>query len=304
MRVVLLATAVAVLSVAATPAPKLALVKSFQRYSGEEGLAVGFGSVWTSSADSGDSVARTDIASGKSLSIHAPIDEDTALAAGPDAIWQTDFGHGFVRRIDPKTNRVTATATGLAGPAEIAFADGDVFVGLHHGQSVVELDGKSAKVVRRYPLPKASGGVTASGPAGIAILGNSIWVSVINLNAVLRVDRTTGKVLATVHAPDCGSLLATGSAIWAGCDGVVRIDPLTNRVVATVKVATTTDVVSLNGRVWTTSGASVVGIDPGRAKVVVTQRFKGAFFTDLAAYDGHLWPFDANAVRVDELAVG
>src|SRR5277367_4584210 len=267
MRVAFVASALVVLSLAATPGPKLALVKSFQRYSGEEGLAVGFGSVWTGSADSGDSVARTDVASGTSISIHAPIDEDTLLAAGPDAIWQTDFGHGLVRRIDPTTNRVTATATGLAGPAGIAFAGSDVFVGLHHGQSVVELDGKTAKVVRRYPLPKPGGGVTASGPAGVVVVGNSIWVSVLNLNAVLRIDRTTGKVLATVRVPDCGTLVADGSSIWAACDGVVRIDGQTNKVTANVKVPMPAAIAVVGGRVWVVAGASVDGIDPGSAKI-------------------------------------
>ena len=278
----------------------LKVTRTYQRYSGEEGLAVGFGSVWTGSADAGDSIARTDITSGKSRSIPAPIDEDTGLFTGPDALWQTDFGHGIVRRIDPETNKVFSRG-GFAGPAGMAFAGHRVFVALHHGQAVVELDPKTLKVQRTFRLPAAGQGVVANGPSDLATTPGSLWVDAGNLgDATYRLALADGRVQARL--PHCfGPFATTAGAVWASCRGrLARIDARTNAVRATAAPAGIPAV--LRTRVWVATTSAIAAVDAATGTTTATRRFKGAYFQDLVAAGGSLWAFDSNRVQVLRLA--
>jgi DNA-binding beta-propeller fold protein YncE len=291
---------IVVLGVAAAFAASggLKVVRTYQRYSGEEGLAVGFGSVWTGSADSGDSIARTDIATGKSRSIHAPIDEDTELFVGNGAVWQTDFGHGIVRRIDPATSKVTSHG-GFAGPAGMVFAGHDAFVALHHGQAVAELDTTTLKVTRTYRLPAAAGGAVANGPSDVALSPGSIWVDAANLGATYRLAASSGKIEARL--PHCGGpFVTTATALWGSCHGrLARIDLRTNAVRTTTVPAGIP--VALGPSIWVAGPSAITKVVAKTGAVELEQRFKGAYFQDLVLSGGKLWAFDANTVRVSEL---
>lgn len=278
--------------------PSLRIVRTYQRYSGEEGLAVGFGAVWTGSADGGDSIARTDITTGRSRSLRAPIDEDTALFATPDAIWQTDFGHGIVRRVDPRTDRVTARA-GFAGPAGMAFAGQRVFVALHHGQAVVEIDRKTLKVIHTYRLPAAGGGVVANGPSDVAITSGSLWVDAGNLGATYRLALAGGGIRA--RFPGCsGPFVSTAGSLWASCHGrLARIDLRTNAAHPTAAPGGIPAV--LGTAIWVATPLSITKVAATTGAIKSKQRFKGAFFQALVAAKERLWAFDANRVQVIEL---
>lgn len=290
-----LAVSVATARAAAGP---LRLVETFQRYSGEEGLAVGFGSVWTGAADTGDSIARTDVATGQSRSLPAPVDGDDALYVGEGAVWQTDFGHGIVRRVDPTTNKVTARS-GFAGPAGMAFLGRRVFVALHHAQSVVEVSPRTLKVVHTYRLPAPGGGVTANGPSDLAVAGHSLWVSVPNLGATYRLDLRTGATEARLAG--CGGFASVADALWAICDGhLARIDLATNHVRPTA--ATGQFIATLGSTLWIAGTRSITEVSAPSGRVRARQTLPGAFIQDLVGADGHLWAFDANSVRVLEFA--
>jgi streptogramin lyase len=279
------------------------VVHRYQRYSGEEGFAVGFGSLWVGAAQNGEAVARVAIGTGRARSITAPTDQDTALAAGPTAVWVSDFGDGAVMRIDVKRDRVTQTTKGLAGAAEIAVAGGNVWVGLHHGQSVAELDGATGRELERIPLPPAADGVTANGPTGIALAFGSVWVAVPNLNEIVRLDPRTRRPVATIHAGSdcCGPLAAAGGGVWAASDsGLERIDPRTNRVDARVRLQGPSLAV-LDGRLWAAVSNKVVSVDPRTGKLGDATHVAHAFFTGLVSGAGALWAWDANAVQVVEL---
>jgi DNA-binding beta-propeller fold protein YncE len=294
--------AVVVFFVAATAssasAPTLKVVRTYQRYAGEEGLAVAFGSIWTSSAASGESVARTDIGSGKSRSIDAPIDQDTGLSVGLNAIWQTDFGDGVVRRIDPRTDRVTSHG-GFAGPAGMAFAGRRVFVALHHGQAVAEIDPRTLRTIHTYRLPKAAQGAVASGPTDVAIAGSSLWVSVPNLGAAFRLTLAGGTIEARL--PDCGGFVPAARRLWTLCAGrLAWIDVQTNRVHPT---AVRGDVAAALGHaMWVASASAITKVAAANGAVESRQRFPGRSFQDLVAAQRRLWAFDANRVQVLELA--
>jgi len=290
-----IALALLAFAVAFTTAGDLKIVRTYQRYSGEEGLAVAFGSVWTGSADGGDSIARTDISTGKSRSLKAPIDEDTELFAGPDALWQTDFGHGIVRRIDPVTNRVKAAA-GFAGPAGMAFSGHRVFVALHHGQAAVELDPKTLKVLHAYRLPSAAGGVVADGPSDVAITPGSLWVDAGNLGATFRFALPGGRVRARL--PGCsGPFAKADGALWASCRGrLARIDLQTTAVSLTT--ARGGIPAALGSGVWVAGPSSITEVVAKTGATASRHNFKGAYFQALLAADGSLWAFDANRVQV------
>jgi hypothetical protein len=218
-----------------------------------------------------------------------------------------DFSGGVVRRIDPATNKVTATTRGLAGPAGFAFSGSDVWVALHHAQSVVELDGKTGRVLAHVAVPAAEGGVLASGPSGVAVGFGSVWTSAPNIDATVRLDPVARKVVAVVHGAGGGDVAVADGSVWAVDGGdVVRIDPKSNAVNARIKVAANADqfvapLAVLDGRVWAAPGNSIVEIDPGSAKVISRTVIAKAFFKDLQAGAGALWAWDGNTNKIDEL---
>lgn len=292
------------------PQSRVTLVKHYQRYAGEEGLGIGFGSLWVSGTDNGESVARMNLRTSKSVSIDAPSDEDSQIGIARDAVWMSDFGDGVARRIDPATNRVTATTKGLAGASGFAFSGNDVWVALHHGQAVADLDGKTAKLRFRIAVPQAGGGVTAGGPGSVAVGFGTVWTSVPNLEALVRLDPVARKAVAVIHRGSecCGAVVVAGGGVWAASGTAVeRIDPATNRVSARVHIATQNDLGAslavLDGNVWATEGGSIVELDAHTGHVLSRTRFANAFFTDLAAGNGALWAWDGNTNQVDELRV-
>jgi streptogramin lyase len=284
-------------------------VGQYQRYAGEEGLGIGFGSLWVSSVDNGESVARMGIGTTKSVSVSAPSDEDSQIGIGPTAVWMSDFGDGIVRRIDPATNKVDAVTKGLLGPTGFAFSGGNVWVALHHAQSIVELNGQTGHVETRLAVPAPGGGVTANGPGNVAVGFGSVWTTVPNIAALVRVDPATHKAVA-IHdgANCCDNAVVAGGSVWVAAGGSVdRVDPKTNTVAARIHV-TTADWLSaplavLDGKLWAGDGNTIFEIDPATARVVSRTAFAKAYFKDLAAGDGALWAWDANTNYVDELRV-
>jgi streptogramin lyase len=247
----------------------ITLVGQYQRYAGEEGLGVGFGSLWVSGADNGESVVRVNVATSKAVSIPAPSDEDTQIGVGPDAVWMSDFGDGIVRRIDPATDKVIGSTKGLLGASGFAFSGADVWVALHHAQAIAELNGKTGRLVTRLAVPRPGGGVTASGPGSVAVGFGSVWTVVPNIAALVRLDPATRKVAAVIHdgADCCGDLAVLGGSVWVSSGGSVdRIDPKTKKVSARIRLTTadglTARLAVLDGRLWllqaTTSSRSIL----------------------------------------------
>lgn len=289
-------------------APGVRMVRHYQRYAGEEGLGIGFGALWVGSADNGESVARENLVTSKSVSIPAASDEDSGIGIAPDAVWMSDFGDGIVRRIDPATDRVTLSVKNLPGASLFAFSGGDVWVALHHGQAVVELDGKTGRVVERLPVPSPGKGVVASGPSEVALGFGSVWTQVPNIAAVVRLNPATSKVAAVIRdgANCCGDVAVAGGSVWATSGGSIdRIDPRTNKVTARIHVGSAdglnAGIAVLDGKLWAAPGNSIVEIDPVTARVSSRTTFPKAYFSDLVAGSGALWAWDTNTNEIDEL---
>jgi YVTN family beta-propeller protein len=198
-----------------------------------------------------------------------------------DAVWVGSREPFAVHRIDPVTNKVTATVVLPGTPcAGLAHGFGSLWVPLcakHNGLAEIDLKtGKLVAVVTVGPAA-AEGGIAAGGdsvwmvtdakgtlsrldPANgrvrqsIAIAPGSfnpifsdgvVWVSGHESGVVTAVDASLGKVLATVPVGKSPRFLAAGGgAIWMllqGTGEIVRIDARTHTVTARIAAGLTGD---------------------------------------------------------------
>jgi ABC-type transport system substrate-binding protein/tRNA A-37 threonylcarbamoyl transferase component Bud32 len=154
---------------------------------------------------------------------------DIVFAAG--SAWVKPNGKQRIERVDPRTERVTATVQLPWLPGlRLATGAGSVWVTEDLGSHVWRIDGRSGKVIARINV--GEGGI---GP-GIAYGAGSLWLA--QGSDVLRVDPRTGHV---THRYPAGSwwLVFADGAVWAATSntGVVsKIDPIDNKVVARTKL--------------------------------------------------------------------
>lgn len=263
----------------------------------------GFGSIWVSNGPT-RTVTRIEPTT-KAVTAVIPVPNPASvLAVGAGAVWVTSVPGNTVTRIDPATNTATGTIslapTGLL-PVGIAVADGYVWVANHGGEpttSVAKIDPSTLAIVDVIPV----GSQSFAGPNWMSAGAGSIWTDVPNINAVVRIDPVTDKIIATI--PDkgvCGALVASDTAVWVaggggpGClPGITRIDPNTNTVTATLNAGGQTDALALGtGTLWYgTSISNFLGrIDTTTTTVVGQLKLPGAAFGLTAAY-GDVWATD------------
>jgi streptogramin lyase len=200
------------------------------------GVAVGAGSVWV--ADDGlNEILRIDPGQGKLVARIPVPGRAWGIAAGPrNAIVVSVPTHGpvsgpegtrFLRRLDPKTNKLSAPLARLTCDVGIAVGS----------QAVWTLDSCTGTLARRDPRTlkvrqQRAMHVLSQTPA----LGfGSLWLA--RRGGTLRVDPTTLRVLAVIPARSILAAVGSGS-VWALDAGdfrrrptVRKIDPKTNRVV-------------------------------------------------------------------------
>ena len=201
-----------------------------------------------------------------------------ALGAADGAAWLTTRGHTRLYRVDAPLGVVT-----LAAQPDAALQNGS-------------------------GLPSAD--------SAVLVTSDSIWMA--TANHLLRLDRASGRVLATLPVSDVGpthALIADGGAIWAasGDTGTVyRIDGLTGQIVATIPVASGAAVnpdrrnpaglAAVGGLVWVAAegGSGLVGIDP-RTNRVSRDLALPHPPSDLVAAQGSLWVASSSAGVVDRI---
>ena len=196
----------------------------------------------------------------------------------------------------PLTGSVTPTPTptptpsgvsGVVGPAipvdvapfDVAVTPTAVWV-TNGRDTLSKVDPVSNTVLVSIPLDTAAPGV----PFAIAVGDDgSLWVSVAAFDdqfhsvpgSVVRVNPTTGQIMATVSVGRYASDIATSpGAVWLTNydDGtLLRIDPATNQVAATITLAKgVTGVAFGEGAVWVTNEqlGTVTRIDPATNQIV------------------------------------
>ena len=146
---------------------------------GSTAAAVGFGSVWVTTA-AGSSVERVDPSTGKvaaTIRVHAG---PRFLATGEGAVWVLNQSDGSVSRIDPDTSQVTATIL-VNVPGEggcIAAGEGRVWVTMP-GTPLSTIDPRNNAVTEQF---RGVGGDCIS--TGF----DSIWLSNHDLGNVWRLS--------------------------------------------------------------------------------------------------------------------
>jgi len=263
------------------------------RQSTPRDVEAGFGSIWVSNGPS-RSVTRIDPTTDKVIAKINLDDPASVLAVSADAIWVTSFDGVSVTRIDPVTNLVVGTVDpGGSGPVGIAVFDGYVWVANHKGNptgSVAKIDPAKMKVVDLIHLGSASD----SGPQWIAVGAGSLWVGVVNISAVVRIDPITDTVVATIPvSSDCGEIAANDHDVWAGCSpGVAHIDPATNSVAKVTNEVGSGEALALGeGSVWFGTSTTLDRIDPSTRKFVGQMKLPGPSFGASAAF-GYVWITD------------
>lgn len=189
------------------------------------------------------------------------------FAATPSAVWVADFDGSQVLKVDTTTGKVVdRIPTGAA--EDVLPVKGAVWVTNHHEGTVSRIDARTDKVVATVVVGTPGPG----GPQQLAEGLGSIWIGETNTRQVIRLNPTTGAVVAKIAMPPaalpCGGIVTTDSAVWvSGCfetPTVVRIDPRTNAVVATIRLdGFATGLVVVDGAVWAPVGGDGYGLTSG-----------------------------------------
>jgi YVTN family beta-propeller protein len=96
--------------------------------------------------------------------------DPVAIAADARAVWVADAGDNSVSRIDPRTNGVAQAIAVGNGPVALASGDGAIWVALGDGGSVERIDPRTNRVTATIAVGHR--------PQGIAVAGGLVWVTV------------------------------------------------------------------------------------------------------------------------------
>lgn len=133
-----------------------------------------------------------------------PYGNPKGMAAVDDQIWVTDVPHHAVVRVDPATNKIVDSIS-----------------------------------LEKLKLPDSPDSEESIDPFGLAIDGDSLWVTDFDKSMVFRVDIKSKQVVAVIsHVRYPESVLSAFGAVWViehRDNKLVRIDPTTNTVVATIE---------------------------------------------------------------------
>ena len=193
-----------------------------------------------------------------------------------------------LQRIDPKTNKLVATAAVGHNPSAVAVGAGAVWVGSVEDSTVLRLDPATNQVTAKW---------TTGGPDAIAVGNGKVWV--VNSDSTLtRIDPAT---LAVSSSPNSGYLaVAVGEgALWTlAFQGLTRI----NRggdVVRTIKGVCCYAVASGYGGAWTMDDSGVWHVDAGTNRIVaeIPIRDPGG----LAVGAGGVWVTSSSLDRLFEI---
>lgn len=227
------------------------------------GLAAGAGAVWAVNMD--NTVTRIDPRANlvvttirlPTSSEKPPVSMGTGahIAVGGGAVWVTRLlQHGFVWRIDPKTNAVAATVRLPRGAGGDALAVGEDAVWVTGNGGVMRIDATT------YEKTLLSA-VEPAGIGGIAVSKGAVWVAGITSgserDSLWRIDPVGEYATASIAIGAGPAGLAVGGrSIWVASSvarTISRVDPETTDIATTIAVdGTPRDVTTGAGAVWVT----------------------------------------------------
>jgi hypothetical protein len=235
-------------------------------------VAVGFGAIW---ATGQDGLLRVDLRTNRVVATIPMRLGDSqggggSIAFGEGAVWVTSGDtvdvkfrpNAVVYRVDPATNRVTATIPVPAGPIEVVVAAGTVWV-THDADPgegfVTRIEAGTNKLLSPIPVP------TLPGPIRAGL--DAVWV--VDCCTFARIDPRRGTVTEPEH--HVGDIWAVGGgALWgtysndASGSGVQRVDPNIGRVVARIPIPHDLSMAFGLGTLWVTSTSPGTQDEPDR----------------------------------------
>src|SRR5262245_18078773 len=166
-------------------------------------VAAGEGAVWT--------VGRTELLRLDQEGQIGPIvrllpkvgDDPFTVTTGSGAVWVLDDVPGMVWRIDPASNRVVGRIRLGFDPGGIAFGRGRVWVTDNSGDAVAEIDPATNRIGRRIRV--------GDGPLGVAVGEGSVWVANYRDGTVSRIDPSRGSVVAAITVGKYPTGVAAGA---------------------------------------------------------------------------------------------
>jgi glutamine cyclotransferase len=204
-----------------------------------------------------ESLARIDPATNQVVQTFDAGNGVSQFAITGDTLWTMSDIDGTVKRIDPKTQKVTATISvetpspDINDFSDIIYSNGQIWVTAPAEKSLVHIDPNSNKIVERFQI--------GTGGEYISPLDNSLWISSTGSGKVIRFDLAAKKVVASIDVTGYPSgLLATQHGVWvsqAYFGQVTRINPATNQAVGSLTVASggaqyPQQIVEVNGALW------------------------------------------------------
>jgi YVTN family beta-propeller protein len=154
----------------------------------------------------------------------------------------------------------------------------------------------------------AGGASLVAAPAAIGVGGGSLWLAEPDAGAVVRVDRTSRRVVETIPVGgDPGAIAVAGGSVWvASVPGasLTRVDPATDAVTQRIPLggAEAAALAFGLGRLWVadSTDASLLVVDPRSGSVLRTVRL-AVRPTALAVAHGSTWVADYDADSVSEV---
>jgi hypothetical protein len=203
------------------------------------------------------------------------------LGAGAGSLWIEDTYSATVSRVSIKTAKRVAAIDVGAQPYDATFGFGAAWATVHGDGTLVRIDPRRNRVVKRFQVPQAVGVVAAFG---------SVWAT--GADGVVRIDPATNTVVARIPLVSAGWTAAGADAVWITTQtGVSRIDPETNAVTAAIAIpGPLGDPAVIGGAVWVPRvGANRIAIvDPAAGRVARTiQAGAGPFVVTEVA--GEAW---------------
>ncbi len=179
------------------------------------------------------------------------------LAGGLGSVWllnPDESQYSTLRRIDPVTNRVTASYQLDSSAGGFAVGDGSIWVAMYFDNTVERLDAHG------HVLAHIAVGLQ---PQWIYLAFGSVWVSNHHGRSVTRIDPRTNRIVATLPAGDQHmfrdgpqAMTDDGRYLYLyssnGTEPFERIDPRTDAVTTRAAPVNCGDIVAITGSVWTT----------------------------------------------------
>ena len=198
-----------------------------------------------------------------------------------------------LQRIDPRTNRLTATIGAGHRPDAVAAGDGWVWVGSAEDQSLLRIDPRTNEVTKS---------VTTGGPTSIAVAPGNVFVT--NGDATLsQIDPATLAVSTAANAGYRGVTVGEG-AIWTVGEGLVHVnrEGVVVRTISRAGSNSSFAVTTGAGAVWVVDDrpSSLWRVDPRTDRVV--KRIVLAFDPAGVAFGGgRVWVTDNGGDRLAEV---